>query len=333
MKSGGSYVGKFPDGRTVQIHRIIDTSGSTEEWWVDVDSGTWAWANPDDGKLWGPAKHRWGTNNTFGLRFSADGTSATAYVTNFADVPLLQPPEAVPLIREFQYGRSASTFGFKLGRFGATLQTFIHLPSDYDSSNFARAVEAELWQLARQDARDFRSVRWEQQWEAARWAWPATSSSWSLEWTAQPRLWRSNLISVAVYRYPDRGGNGDPSHWKGMTFLSDQQQSSLLTWNQFFDEDAPWAVFLKSHCEADLARHLDHDVSVDSLPTDNFTVTTQGLQLLFDPYEVASGAEGAQMVHIPWSALKPFLRPSRPRQPGGDALPLPIAELMDVRPN
>ncbi len=99
-----------------------------------------------------------------------------------------------------------------------------------------------------------------------------------------------------------------------------------------FEEETPWADFLKKHCEADLTRHLDHAVSVDSLPTHNFTVTHQGLQLLFDPYEVASGAEGAQVVHIPWSALKPFLKPFRPRQPGGDALPLPIAELIDVSP-
>lgn len=97
-------------------------------------------------------------------------------------------------------------------------------------------------------------------------------------------------------------------------------------------EEAPWADFLKKHCEADLTGHLGHDVSADFLPTDNFSVTTQGLQLLFDPYEVASGAEGAQVVHIPWSALKPFPKPSRSRQPGGDALPLPIAELIGTRP-
>jgi len=41
-----------------------------------------------------------------------------------------------------------------------------------------------------------------------------------------------------------------------------------------------------------------------------FTIGTQGLLFMFSPYEVASYAEGAFFVIVPWASLGSVLRPN-----------------------
>ncbi len=330
-RDGGTYRGQLPDGRELRIHRFVESEGDPWDRWVDSSSGTWAVRDTSTGELWGPASLQWGSNTVVEFQPAADGASGIASLTPTGPAGSSSPHRSmttVLLTREFRHRGAASRFGIRLGNYGAEIKALAQLPAFDTSTPFARDVSDHLWLTAREAMREFMSQRWEQQWDAVRWNWPATLSSWDLDWQAQPRLWRSNLVSVAVFWYPDRGGNGDPTHWRGITLLGDDRQCIPLVWDDLFREESGWMAFLKERCSVELSHHLNHETVVDDIPTDNFTLTTHGLQLLFDPYTVASGAEGAQVVHIPWTNLYPFLLPPTTTHPNEKTLPRPIAELI-----
>ena len=59
----------------------------------------------------------------------------------------------------------------------------------------------------------------------------------------------------------------------------------------------------------------DTRISLDIDNYQNWNVTKKGIYITFDPYQVASYAEGPKHVIVPFSALKDMLKPDSPLAP------------------
>jgi uncharacterized protein len=117
-------------------------------------------------------------------------------------------------------------------------------------------------------------------------------------------------ISIDEYFYPHGAAHGQPSstilHWL-------LKENRPLKTSDVFDERKPWRAFLNRFCFNVLSKQEGYFVdTIDKLgdmPSDpgRWFFTDKGLSINFNPYEVASYADGEPEVVVPWSALKPFL--------------------------
>ena len=150
-----------------------------------------------------------------------------------------------------------------------------------------------------------------------------SGNEWELLATPQLRRLEPDLVSVLVRTYPYRGGNGNWMRYATWTRVTDGGVARPLRLAELFREDGRWVRYLRTACALELAR-LDAawpgdataETTEDGKPNlpapleeDLFTLSSTGLQLHFDPYEAGSGAQGGFVVHVPFSDLRPYLRP------------------------
>ncbi len=129
-----------------------------------------------------------------------------------------------------------------------------------------------------------------------------------------------NLLSILLQFSLYMDGAAHPfSYSKTYTFDIENGQSLALN-DLFTTPDAlPW---IATYCQAELASRDIGYFGSGAEPTPenyrNWNLTATGLQITFDPYQVAPYAAGPQTVTIPYSDLAVFLRPEIAAQ-----LPMP----------
>ena len=331
--TGGTYHGRIPGGGEIRLHQFSHFD-SIEERWVDEASGTWAIVGPDDKapqQLWGPAERRWGPEATLSARVSEDGKSAVGTLRFRTVGPQSLDSWKVvtfPLIREYRHRGFQERSGLMIGRFGAQMHATGQFPEFDESNPFGIALNRELQKITEPPLLEFMGKSLQQQWDALRCGWPATMSDWSFRHHVEVRTKTQNLVSLAVFTYPDRGGNGDPTRWSALNYIWADGKLMPLDLSQLFHTHSDWVGFLREYCLTDLDRQRGLPTEIDHLPLNRFTLSTGGLQFLFNPYEVGSGAEGALVVHIPWQRLEPWLRRIHPTVADDETLPTAIAELV-----
>ncbi len=126
------------------------------------------------------------------------------------------------------------------------------------------------------------------------------------------------VVSVLFTMYSDTGGAHPNENF--MTFTYDVQAGKELALSDLFAPRAPYLQRLSSIAAVSLTQQLTASegqmpdtqwIAEGTAPiADNFrsfTLTKTALQLHFDPYQVASHADGPQEVDIPYAQLQDIL--------------------------
>jgi hypothetical protein len=200
---------------------------------------------------------------------------------------------------------------------------------------FNRAVAA----MAGEKVRDFRA--------AAKSTPPVNGMSNGLDLGFSVAFKNDTIVSLTMADCQFYAGAAHPSHDMN-TFNFDLKKGSKIELFDLFDmakkdheisdifrdlhEDYlergfPILKRLSDYCKSDLARQgiesswLDDGAGPKEMNFRNFNVTDKGLIINFNEYQVASYAEGPQVVEIPYEALADLLNPQGPL--GDHAKPLP----------
>lgn len=112
-------------------------------------------------------------------------------------------------------------------------------------------------------------------------------------------------------------GAAHPYHYT-RTFNYQLSTGQELTLDQLFLPGADYLKVIADYCRAELQQRLGSDVffaeGADPKPENyhNWNLSSQGLIITFDEYQVAPYAAGPQMIPIPYAVLKEIIDPQGP---------------------
>lgn len=217
--------------------------------------------------------------------------------------------------REFPHRVLHRRRGFAVNGWGCIKEYRGEFPDLRGGNELSRAVFREIRSRCVSEAREFTGGILTQTWEAWNEGWPVTMSHWSLEVHWQVRLLSDSLASLTVWRYPNTGGNGDPTRFAGVNWVRDGNHLRELDLSDLFRSYVRWEPQLRQRCVSKLARvHAPEpaDVLDPRVHLSVFTMSPEGLQLYFNPYTIGSGADGAFVIHFDDAELADLVRPDGP---------------------
>jgi hypothetical protein len=153
---------------------------------------------------------------------------------------------------------------------------------------------------------------------------PAETQNSTLDSDYEIRLATDDLISIEFSESAYERGAAHPNNYS--TVLNyDVRNGKKLALADLFNPKANYLKAISDYCLKDLKQQQKKDkdsmLSDDMIQSgvapraDNFnawTITTHGLWITFDPYQVAPYAAGPQRVLIPYSALKDLIKRDGP---------------------
>lgn len=101
----------------------------------------------------------------------------------------------------------------------------------------------------------------------------------------------------------------------------DVKAGKVIKLTDLFNPGAKYLQLISAYCIKDLKRQskskdsllddqtIQSGAGPDAQNYDSWTITKKGLEITFDPYQVASYAAGPQSVVVPYSALKELIKP------------------------
>lgn len=153
---------------------------------------------------------------------------------------------------------------------------------------------------------------------------PAETQNSTLDSDYEIRLATDDLISIEFSESSYERGAAHPNNYS-TTLNYDVRNGKKLALADLFNPKAAYLKAISDYCLKDLKEQEKKDkdsmLSDDMMQSgaspqaDNFkawTITTQGLWITFDPYQVAPYAAGPQRVLIPYAALKELIKPDGP---------------------
>ena len=320
--AGGTFVGKDVDGRLVQVCLFEQTAG-----WHD-EAGWQGWLYRDElvETGWFSTKNRtqpWSESVVMRERggLPTPPKSIIASTTDALKLNATLPRlaswgnDTANLSRQFEHLSFRRRLGLKLGRFGGTKEFRAQFPKLPAGVLFFDAVTAGMVQRFETRAGQFTQGIFAHWKEACALDWPATMSEWRVTENWQLRLLTTNLVSFCVFGHVETGGNGNHSRWRGENFVATDGGFHRLKMTELFGAGSDWEGELRVRCVPKLKAIsaprpeavLDKDVALDV-----FTLSPTGLQIYFNPYAIASGADGEFVVHFDYGELKDLLRTDGP---------------------
>lgn len=110
-------------------------------------------------------------------------------------------------------------------------------------------------------------------------------------------------------------GAAHPYHYS-MTFNYDLEQGANLSLDDIFRPDSNYLEAVSSYCifelsKRDIGFYGGFEQGAEPTPKNyrNWNVTSNGLMITFDEYQVAPYAAGAQIVTVPYEELKAIIKP------------------------
>ena len=110
-------------------------------------------------------------------------------------------------------------------------------------------------------------------------------------------------------------GAAHPYHYN-MTFNYDLEQGKKLSLDELFRPDSNYLEAVSSYCIFDLSKrdigfYGGFEQGAEPTPENyrNWNITSNGLMITFDEYQVAPYAAGAQTVVVPYEKLKTVIKP------------------------
>jgi hypothetical protein len=145
----------------------------------------------------------------------------------------------------------------------------------------------------------------------------------SLDISYSIALAKDDLISVQFDLSSYSSGAAHPNSYS-QVLNYDLKAGKVLKLGDLFNPGAKYIQLISDYCIKDLKRRSkgkdsmldDQTIQTGAGPSaqnyGSWTITKKGLEITFDPYQVAAYAAGPQTVLVPYSVLKDLIRPDGP---------------------
>ncbi|HXG95095.1 MAG TPA: RsiV family protein [Blastocatellia bacterium] len=149
---------------------------------------------------------------------------------------------------------------------------------------------------------------------------PATSTESGLTIDYEITFATSDLISVAFTSSPYFAGAAHPNQFTHVLNY-DLKAGKPITLGSLFKPGANYLTTIANYCTAQLKKQLgslsDPDMIKEGASANrdnyrNWNIGRKGIEITFEPYQVAAYAAGPQLVIVRYSALKDLLNPNGP---------------------
>ncbi len=115
-----------------------------------------------------------------------------------------------------------------------------------------------------------------------------------------------------VWSYDDVGGNGNRLRLRGATFMSVPGGLRLLQLGELMSSAQDWRAQVHARCVPKLRaigvrEGICNNATDPDTEIETFTLSPTGLQIYFNPYAIASGADGEFVVYFDCAELKDLL--------------------------
>lgn len=313
--AGATFRGVDPSGHEVRVHQfglVGYEDAPTWQGWVFQDgAGLLRWEYTTNRNVW---PLRWTDSKSTGAppveaRRVLDEEHPPRLAIQFGS-----EAEAI-LTREFPHRVLHRRRGFTVNEWGCVKEYRGEFPDLRDGNDLSRAVFREIRSRCVSEARKFTEGILTQTREAWNEGWPVTMSQWSLDEHWQVRLLTDHFASFAIWRYPNTGGNGDPTSFASVNWIWDGDHLRALELSDLFSSDLKWEPQLRQRCVPKLAQahaFAPTEVLDSRVDLSIFTMSPGGLQLYFNPYTIGSGAEGSFVIHFKDAELADLFRPDGP---------------------
>lgn len=323
--AGGTFTGCDVDGRLVQVclfeqdagwHGWLYREAREQTEWFTTTNRAHPWraavnvrAREETIELPDPIVAS--TDNLLGLNATLPRTNGWA-------------SDTANLTRQFEHLSFRQLTGLRIGRWGGTSEFHAQFPRLPGDSEFHAAVSREIVRACERTADSFTADPLEFWRENVRQREPFVFNTHMQTAHWQLRLLTTNLASFCVWTHDEVGGNGNHSRWRGMNVIAATSGVRSLKLGDLFhadpNTDAPdgapeWRLKLRARCVPKLqalGAPQPEAVLEKDFPLDTFTLSPTGLQIYFNPYAIASGADGEFVVHFDYAELKDLLRSDGP---------------------
>lgn len=313
---GGTFVGKDVDGRLVQVCLFEQADG-----WQG-----WLYREGREQTDWFSTPHRaqpWGARVY--VREREDAPVPPEPLVASADDPLRLnvtllrtngwASDTANLTRQFEHLSYRRLAGLRLGRFGGTQEYRAQFPRLPETNAFLTAVNREVSAQCEASEAGVASEAFSFWKDMLRERQLPGFNEYEFTANWQLRLLTTNLASFSVWSHEQTGGNGNHSSWHGANFIAAGDGLRALKLAELFRENSHWLTELRTRCVPKLKAisaprpeaALDKDVELVV-----FTLSPTGVQIYFNPYAIASGADGEFVVHFDYGELKDLLRTDDP---------------------
>jgi len=317
-EEGGTFTGHDVDGRFAQIC-LFPQEGGWQGWfyregreqteWFTTTNRAHSWREPlyfrepEEGAK-PPAPTVESTSDP--LRLNATLPRTNGWASDTAN-----------LTRQFEHLSYRRLSGLRLWGWGGTKEFIARFPKLPAGSKFHAAITREIIHESETSAAEFTADPlefWHENWELRG---PSMMNTHAFTAHWQLRLLTTNLASFCVWSYDDVGGNGNHSRWHGVNFMRTPDGAHMMKLADLFLPAGDWPQQMRNRCAAKLrAISVRESIAETALENDtsieNFTVSPTGLQIYFNPYEIATGADGEFVVHFDYTELKDLLRTNGP---------------------
>ena len=321
--AGGTFTGRDVDGRLVQVCLFEQGTGWPAGGWQG-----WLYREGREQTEWFTTTNRahpW--HDPVNVREREDVPKLPEPVVTSTDDPLRLnatvprtngwASDTANLARQFEHLSFRRRTGLRLGQWGGTLEFRAQFPRLPEGDPFAAAVTREILRQCETESAEFmrsgpefwrdmireRQLHFFNQHEL--------SANWQL------RLLTTNLASFCVWSYDAVGGNGNHSHWQGANFMSVPGGLRELKLAELLSSAQDWQAQVRARCVPKLRaigvrEGICNNVTDPDTVIETFTLSPTGLQIYFNPYAIASGADGEFVVHFDYAELKDLLRDDGP---------------------
>lgn len=313
--AGATFHGVDPSGHKIRVHLFGLVGGNEAPAWQ-------GWLFQDGTGL---LRDEYSTNREVWPISWTDPKSTNPVVIEARPIGDAVPPSRLAILfgpgatalvtREFSHRVLHRRRGFQFNGWGCIKEYRGEFPDLRGGDALTRAVLREIESRCDSEARHFTGGILSHTREAWRAEWPATMGWWTLEEQWQVRLLSEDIASVAVWSYPQTGGNGNPTRVASLNWIRDGDHLRELDLSDLFRRDLDWETALRRRCipKLDKAHAFDPTGVMDPrIPLAVFTMSPEGLQLYFNPYTIGSGAEGFFVIHFEEAELADLLRPQGP---------------------
>jgi hypothetical protein len=145
----------------------------------------------------------------------------------------------------------------------------------------------------------------------------------SLDISYSIALAKDDLISVQFDLSTYSSGAAHPSS-SSQVLNYDLKAGKVLKLGELFNPGAKYLQVISDYCIKDLKKQskskdsmlddetIQNGAGPNAQNYDSWTITRKGLEITFDPYQVAAYAAGPQSVVVPYSVLKELIKPDGP---------------------
>lgn len=309
--AGGTYAGELPGLGKVQFDLFLSKPWSAS--WLHREGfgniGYGAISTNASGEFRADVfkDHDDATNATLTFKLTANGSEMHGVVvaTNLVSRPFT-------LTRLYEHCGVHKHSGLLFHRLGAYADASSQIPLLPTNSAFDIALNRKIAQISRRDVHSYTSGNFQRQWEILRYGPSFAEGEFDDLW--QVRLLTGSVASFAIWHWGDWGGsNGNLTSWRCRNFWWHNGGIRELKLPDLFQSGVDWKAQVRQLCCEDLERQQytseSRAVLEEDISENQFTVSTTGMQIYFNPYSLASGADGEYIVHIPYKLLQPYLRP------------------------